>query len=650
MKRLALVVLVICAAAVFPASAGPSEEGRLIDVLQSASTLAEKEDACRNLKQIGTAKAVPALGRLLSDERLSQGARDALEGMPLKEVDGVLRAALKTTSGKTKLGIVHSLGARRDPRVSRELIHLLDDSDPLLASGAAEALGTIGGSKARRALLKAVAKTSDPVRSDIVDGLLQCAAALLAEGDRAQAAAIYRSLSAPTEKEHVRMAAHAGLIRAAGDRALASITADLQSGDPARESAALQLACNLQDPSATMTFTNLLQTACPAMQAAMLGMLQLRGDDAAAPAALRTAHNPDAAVRLAAIAALGSLGDETAVSQLAGAAASAEQAEQKVARQALADLHHGDVAQMMLVQLASASPAVQAELIRALASRAEKSAMPKLLELARWDQQTTRKAALQAIGHLADGSHLPALVKLIEETRDENIRSDVHAVFESIADRGEKNKGFDLSPILNGLATGNVDTRIALLQVSALFADDRLRAVLRAGLKDPDSQVRSAAGRAICSSRDMELMPDILELARDSENASIRALALEGYVRLITEEGSALSAPERVQLLKSACDIAKRPEDKRRVLSGLAEVSDPGALKLVAVLLEDTEVQKEAAQAAIKIAEALPPAQAREAGAAVLQRAASLSNDMATRKAVEIALKRISDLVQTPQN
>ena len=317
-----------------------------------------------------------------------------------------------------------------------------------------------------------------------------------------------------------------------------------------------------------------------------------------------------------------------------------------MARQALVELHHGEVAETLILELSCGSPAVRLALIRALADRCEKSAIPRLLELARSQEEPTRKAALGAIRQLADGSHLASVVKLIEETHDETVLADVHAVLASIAARAEEGKALDVSPIVQGLATAKADTRIALLQASALFADERLRAALRAGLKDPDAQLRLAAARALCNSRDMELMPDMLELARHAEEANIHTLALEGCVRLTAEQGSAVSAQERIQLLKLVLEIATRPQDKRRVLSGLGEIADLAALKVVATLLEDTEVQKEAAQAAVKIAEALGPVHAQEA-LGVLNNALS-SNDAATHKALETALKRVSELVPKP--
>ena len=58
------------------------EEQQLIATLRSAASAPEKCAACQKLRTLGTAKSVPALAALLGQERTSQAARYALEGMP----------------------------------------------------------------------------------------------------------------------------------------------------------------------------------------------------------------------------------------------------------------------------------------------------------------------------------------------------------------------------------------------------------------------------------------------------------------------------------------------------------------------------------------------------------------------------------------
>lgn len=638
MKTLALVALMLWAAADLPARAEAGEEARLTAVLQSAATSVEKENACRRLKQIGTARAVPAMAGLLTDEHLYQAACDALETMPFVEAGEALRASLKTILGKPKAGVIHALGERRDQAALQDLAGLLSDHDPLLASSSAKALGRIGGTEAVRVLQRALTAASDPVRSAIVDALLQCAAQLPASGELAGAASIFQEFDDSKENEHVRTTAYAGLIRSAGDRGLTLVTAGIEGSDQAHQNAALQMARANPHPNATSSFTNLLTKASPAMQTALLGLLQQRGDVHAAPALLAPAHSVDLSVRTAAIAALGALGDATVIPILAKAATSKDESEQKAGRQALIELRRGKVGDELVAQMASSNPEVQVEVIRALSARGEKSAVPKLFTLARSDAALTRKAALQALSRLADGSNLGALVELIKEAKDEPARSDVRGVFESVVDRAGGRKSFDVSAIVNALSTTNPATRIALLQVSALFTDDRLRAAFRVALKDADPLVSRAAARALCNSRDLRLMPDLLALARNSDEVSLRALALEGYLRLTGDEGSGFSSQKRAELIKPAFELASRPEEKRLVLAALAGVPHPDALELVERSVGE-DVSKEAEVASLQIARALLPS-APAVAERTLQRLATGARSKDVRTSAQAELKQ----------
>lgn len=640
MRTLLLAGLVACVMAAMPLRADVSAEARLIGVLQSSVSAAEKEDACGQLKRIGTAGAVPALAALLTDEHLYQAACDALETLPFKEADAALLAALEKSTGKSKAGVIHALGERRTQSAVPAMAALLQDTDPLIATAAARALGEIGGTKAVEELRKALKTAGEPSRSAEVDALLRCAAQFAAAGDRVAAEKIHEQFNNAKEVEHVRAAAYTGLIRVAGEKALDLVVAGIEGDDGARQIVALQLARDVTDPAATRAFTNLLSKATPAKQVALIGLLQQRGDVAAAPAVLALLRSADAYVRVAAITAVGTLGDAAAVPPLAEAAASRDEAEQKAARQALVALRRGDVGAALVAQLAIASPEVQAELARALAGRAEKSAVTPLLELARSQTATTRRAAVRALSLLADSSHLAALVKLISAADSAAARTEVRGVFESIVDRAEGRKTFDVTPLVNGLGAAKPETRIALLQVAALFSDERLRAVFRTALKDSDAQLRNAAARAMCASRDAGLLPDLLELARSATEFNLRVLALEGYIRLVGDDSSGFAAARRAELLKPAYEIASRAEEKRLVLSALTAVVHRDALQLAERALGDSEVNAEAELACAQLAKSLLTSDP-DAAEAMLRRLAA--NGSASARANAQALLRQLD-------
>ncbi len=639
-RPLVLIALMICGFASFPVQADDGEEARLMAVLQSAATPTEKEDACRRLKLIGSAKSVPALASLLPDEHLYQAACDALETMPAPESGAALRAALKTTSGKPKASVIHALGERREPGALPELASLLRDPDPLLAEYSASALGRIGGADVVAALRQALSQTTDPVRSAIVDGLLRCAVQLMAQGDSTGAVSIFVQFNQPMEKDQVRTAAYAGQIRAAGNGALRLVTSALRGSDPATQLAALSAAPELEDPDTTRALTNLLTEAPPALQAALIALLQQRGDPAAASAVAAAAGSGEADVRATALTALGTLGDATAIPLLVKAVTSGKEGEQKAARQALIELRRGNVAEALVLELVAADDKTQVELIRALTARAENSVAPRLLEIARTGTGGSRRAALRAKERFAVGSDLAVLVELLKLAKDEPARAEVRNVFEALADRLGEDRQLDVSPIVAGLAGADAATRIELLQISAFFSDAGLRTAFRAALRDAAARVRNAAARALCRTRDGGLMPDLLELARNTGEVNLRALALEGYVRLAGDgERARAPAGERAAVLKPAMALATRAEEKRLVLAGLAGVPHPDALALAEAACADTTVQAEAEIACLKIAKALLASEP-DLATASLNRLAAGANNSAVRNDAQALMKR----------
>src|SRR2546428_84476 len=133
-------------------SAARNNEAALLAVLKPNAGQKEKADACRELARKAGKEVVPVLAALLADEQLSHMARYALETIPDPSVNQALRAALTTLSGRQLVGVIGSLGVRRDANAVQPLSNLLTAPDPEVAQAAARALGFIGTPEAARAL------------------------------------------------------------------------------------------------------------------------------------------------------------------------------------------------------------------------------------------------------------------------------------------------------------------------------------------------------------------------------------------------------------------------------------------------------------------------------------------------------------------
>jgi HEAT repeat protein len=186
-------------------------EERLIATLQSVASRDAKDYVCRKLAIVGTAAAVPALESLLGDADQSHMARFALERLPAPEAAQALRDAVAKASNELKVGMISSLGSRRDAAAIPVLKGMLTGSDPSVARAAALALGAIGGVDAA-SVLQAAATSAEGDKPVIIDALLACAEALLASRKQTEALAIYRSLAADNQTRLVRLAATRGIL------------------------------------------------------------------------------------------------------------------------------------------------------------------------------------------------------------------------------------------------------------------------------------------------------------------------------------------------------------------------------------------------------------------------------------------------------
>jgi HEAT repeat protein len=190
-------------------------ERRLVAALSTKASPVAKQYVCAKLGLMGSAGAVPALAALLSEPALSHAARSALEAMPCPEAVEALRNCLPKLGGLLKVGVINSLGARRDARSMPALANLLEDADTQVVAAAATALGAIGTAGAATALRAFQPKAPEAMRLAVADACLAAAERLLANGKKAPAQAMYQALATAEQPKHVQLAAKRGLSRAA---------------------------------------------------------------------------------------------------------------------------------------------------------------------------------------------------------------------------------------------------------------------------------------------------------------------------------------------------------------------------------------------------------------------------------------------------
>jgi HEAT repeat protein len=319
---------------------------------------------------------------------------------------------------------------------------------------------------------------------------------------------------------------------------------------------------------------------------------------------------------MAALKALGDLGDGSVAVLLAEKAASATGAEKLAARSALLDLRHGAVTPALLDAFTTAAPAVKPELIRALGERGDISATPRLLELARSPDDATRASSFQALALLSGPAQLPDLVQLVVQAPSEDARSQAADALSSACQRIETRRGHcDVEALVKAVRTGPIAARLALLPICSGLVEAPVREALRASATDSEPRVHEAALRALCDTRDGELLDDVARVFMETKDTKLRLLAMRGCIRLLTqEEGIQFSNDRKLAVLKAFMELPMDAPEKRLVLSGLAAIADSQAIELSEMMLKDAEVKNEAAQSIIQIATAIAVTHPEEAG------------------------------------
>ena len=609
-------------------------EARLIAVLEAPEATAPgKQFACQMLRAVGSSMCVPAVSKLLTDEKLSHVARQVLLGMQDPAVDQALRQALDRTQGNLRIGIVNTIGDRRDRSSLQAVAALAGGTDEATARAALNALGKIGGTPAADALDRV--KPPGSLQGVWADAYLRCATSLAAAGEPARAQQMERALFEGDYPLSVRAGAFGALVQIQQDQAVPLILKTLTASDPLLRRAALGAVISVPGHAATKAFAQELASLPPDGKVVLLGGLASRGDgEGLTEMVAKLATDADPAIREAAIRALARLGDVSSVPALAAALKEKEFA--AGVTQTLIQLQGPGVAAALIKQAGADDAAVRQGVLAVLAERRQTEALPAVRQAVNDPDAKTRRAALKTLAVLGTKEDLAVLAGKVGASTDESDRDQMAQAMTEIGGR-INDRAARCEPVLQAFVKADAPAKISLLAVLSTFGGDQALQAVRASLAG-EGDLRKAAVRALADWPDPAPMADLLGVAKEDKDKSSQVLALRGYIRMVGQAGG--RTDQKVQRYQEALALCAQPDQKRLVLAGLADVAHADALKLVEPFLEDAALKREAFVSYEKIAESLAgrePAIAKEA----LQKVVDKTTDNNLRNRAKRALDKI---------
>jgi len=576
------------------------EEEKLIAVLKSDAKIFDKAKACQRLAVVGSEKAVPVLAGLLSDEKLAHYARFGLEPIPHASVDEALRRAMEKLEGKLKVGVINSIGARRDAGAVAALTGLMETGSPEVAAAAAAALGRIGTSRAAGALQKALAGSNAALRAAAADAAFPCAESLMAQKKPDEAVALYAGVRKARVPKYVMLAGLRGEILARKEGGLPLLGRALGGKDYDRFAMALKTAQEMPGSEVTGILVKQLGKVPPERQPLVIQALGARGDAVALPAVLEAAGGGPEGIRIAAVRALGGLGNAAAVPVLLKAASGSEEELAQAARASLASLEGKEVDDAIVSLLDGSRGGQRALLIELVGARRIASAVPALRRAAEDQDEKTRLAAIQALGQTIGLENLDVLTGRLTGSgtpaEKEAVQEALMAACGRIPDRDacvEKLQG--------SLSRASADARCLLPGVLNSVGGARALQAVAASARDKDEKIRDAATRALGEWKSEDAAGELLKLIEDSGSNQDRARAFHAFSNLIRRLG--FPKEERLARCQEGMNLARRVEEQKIVLHAFAGIPAPETLALLTPYLSNPDLKDDASRAAITISQ-----------------------------------------------
>lgn len=606
-----LSLCLLTGAGIFAASPDPQKTRELVAVVQSNADLAERARALQQLALVASQDAIPALTALLADEKLGQYARDVLEGMPDPAAGAALRAALGRQKGKALIGVVNSLGVRRDAQAVEALGRLAADPAAGAAAPALLALGRIGTPEALRIVEPAVTRGPAELRAAAAEACLITADRQRQDGQDAAALALYEKVRGAELPLPLRVAATRGAIFTSGNRGLALLIAQLHAAELDLRDLALRAIRELKDPQVTPRLVAELDRLSAPMQALVITALVDRGEAGALNAVEARAKSGDDAVRVAAVRALGKVGRASSLPILLHAAATpgnAPLAEAALASFARVPAPEADA--YVLKSLPTVDPALRVKLIAVLGDRKAENATADLMKLAAGSDLEVSKAAWRALGLLARPTELPQLIRLAVPVQDEAAKALADRAIVTTAMKVLQ-PGRRADAVLTAFreekdpATKAALARPLWATARAMGGSFEAFSALRATLADPVEEVHAAALRFLADWPDAAPVTALLDLANKPATAAAqREIALRGALRLVgnVAAGRERSPLDVIAALHQAARAVRTTDEKRLLIATIGEVRRPEADALLQLLLEDPTVRPEAAAAKKRVA------------------------------------------------
>jgi len=578
-----------------------TEEQRLLAVLQSDAPAAKKAISCKELAIYGSSKAVPELAKLLPDPQLSSWARIALEVIPGEQSNAALRTAAESMQGRLLVGVINTIGVRRDAQAVPILISRLKDADVEVASAAAVALGRIADDDATKALQAALRTVSEQLKSPVAEACVLCAEARLLSGRQQEAAEIYdqvRNADVPMQRI---VEATRGSILARGQDGVPLLVQSLRSPEKKLRQLALATVREFPGDQIDTALANELKEVSPARAVSIIQAMADRPQTVVLPAILDAAQSGSPQVQASAIDSLRRVGDESCLEILLAAATGGDSELQQIAKATLAELP-GEGVNAKIVTMLAASKGKEYPVLLLLVAQRRVDAVPQVVQALSHQDPMIRQAALKALGQTVSLDRLSLLIDAVVQSQKAEDAEVASQALRAASIRMPDREACALQ-LSNAIPVAAADTKTTLLEILAEMGGENALAQVSAAAMSRDPQLQDDGSRLLGKWNSVAAAPSLMSLAVSGPSSKYRVRGMRGYIGVARK--FPMPEPQRVNMCRQAFEKASRIDEQKLVLDVLKIHPSAEGLALAMQAQRVAALKTDATLAASQIAQKL---------------------------------------------
>ncbi|MBQ6615403.1 MAG: hypothetical protein IJH67_03445 [Thermoguttaceae bacterium] len=619
----ALSVMSVCFAdsALKDAILNSNDESFILETIQKDGNAPDdidvKTSACKRLAVIGTEKSVPALSKMLADEKLNHPARFALEAMPCPESDAALIEGIKTLDGVCCVGCVNSVAMKQLPAAAGVLKSRLENcNDAALRAAIYRALSLIGADDAKEFLLSKASQPDADAQAARVQGeaLLNLVGQFCKAGQYDKAIAVCESIRSASFPAFIQnMALYHELLAKQSD-AVALLKENLQSPDERKVNVALKTIREFEPkdtPAIVGALIEFLPSLSQDMQCRVLWALGDRQDDASQaltfPVLKKFATGSAPQMQLVAVKGLGKVSKSRAVESF--------EYIMSIPVPTDADLLKDFVAERNAAFVRLDCPAVEEAIVRqfhkqnsdvnltSLVWTIKQLRLPvsadELIALIKPGVSPELRAeCLKALGQIVTIDQLPKLAAVLAAERNDDLSTSV--LSDACARMPQEQCAAKIVEAM-GAAT-SPDDQIRTFQLLKLIGGKTALNYIDQACQNPETI--DAATQILGkwnTPEDVNTVAAIcLKVAKKSKDKKYAVRAIRAYIRLARQ--FYMPSKQKFDMCKTAFETATRPEDKALIFEVFKRVIEVESAKQAFSYASDPQYAEAAYDAVVAIA------------------------------------------------